>query len=203
MTRRGGQRVNSNPDANPRQAENPWSQCVLTIAELQIGANLGRKSCCAHWTRARKCQFPEDMNLMVEAEINFVLHLGNRSRVHVNAGECPFLYGRSCDGRIGVSARKFGSILTMHTIPHPALQFYILDSGTLGRGQFGTVCPAVDRATGEVVAVKCVPRCKQTEEHVAEEIEAHRQAGKHPNIVGLKVCCLLALYSAASWSDLC
>ncbi|CAM9387977.1 unnamed protein product [Sphacelaria rigidula] len=74
----------------------------------------------------------------------------------------------------------------MHTIPHPALQFYILDSGTLGRGQFGTVCPAVDRATGEVVAVKCVPRCKQTEEHVAEEIEAHRQAGKHPNIVGLK-----------------
>lgn len=46
---------------------------------------------------------------------------------------------------------------------------------------------AVDRATGEVVAVKCVPRCKATEAHFEEEIEAHRQAGIHPNIVGLKV----------------
>lgn len=57
----------------------------------------------------------------------------------------------------------------------------------MGRGQFGTVSTAVDRATGEVVAVKRVPRENATEANFREEAETHREAGSHPNVVGLKV----------------
>lgn len=57
----------------------------------------------------------------------------------------------------------------------------------MGHGQFGTVSTAVDKVTGEVVAVKCVPRSNASEAHFKEEIEAHRDAGGHPNVVGLKV----------------
>lgn len=68
------------------------------------------------------------------------------------------------------------------------VQFYALqNTKTLGCGQFGTVSTATEIATGEVVAVKCVPRSKVTEAHFLEEAEAHREAGSHPNVVGVKV----------------
>ena len=46
---------------------------------------------------------------------------------------------------------------------------------------------ATDKATGEVVAVKRVPRSKTTEKNFREEAEVHREVGNHPNVVGLKV----------------
>lgn len=67
-------------------------------------------------------------------------------------------------------------------------KFYKLDAdNTLGHGQFGTVTSAIDKATGEAVAVKCVPRRCLSESELKEEIEAQEQAGSHPNIVSLKV----------------
>lgn len=67
-------------------------------------------------------------------------------------------------------------------------QFYTMESDeTLGRGQFGTVSTAIDKVTGEVVAVKCVPRNKASEAHFRQEADVHREASSHPNIVGLKV----------------
>ena len=57
----------------------------------------------------------------------------------------------------------------------------------MGRGQFGTVSTATDKATGEVVAVKRVPRSRTTEKNFREEAEVHREVGSHPNVVGLKV----------------
>lgn len=67
-------------------------------------------------------------------------------------------------------------------------QYYTVESGkTLGRGQFGTVCKATDKVTGEVVAVKCVPRNKASETHIREEADVHREAASHPNVVGMKV----------------
>lgn len=67
-------------------------------------------------------------------------------------------------------------------------QFYDVESGkTLGRGQFGTVCKATDKFTGEVVAVKCVPRTMASEAHFREEADVHREAASHPNVVGMKV----------------
>lgn len=69
-----------------------------------------------------------------------------------------------------------------------SLQFYTVESGeTLGRGQFGTVCKATDKATGEVVAVKRVPRTMASEAHFREEADVHREACSHPNVVGMKV----------------
>lgn len=57
----------------------------------------------------------------------------------------------------------------------------------LGRGQFGTVCLATDKATGELVAIKRIPRAFVKESSFREETEAHRDVSNHPNIVGLKV----------------
>ncbi|CAN0159707.1 unnamed protein product, partial [Hapterophycus canaliculatus] len=56
----------------------------------------------------------------------------------------------------------------------------------LGEGQFGTVSTATDKVTGEVVAVKCVPRSKASEAHFREEADVHREVANHPNVVGLK-----------------
>lgn len=67
-------------------------------------------------------------------------------------------------------------------------QFYTVDkSKTLGHGQFGTVVKATDNVTGEVVAVKCVPRSMASEMHFREEAGVHREAANHPNVVGFKV----------------
>lgn len=68
-------------------------------------------------------------------------------------------------------------------------QFYSLhsDDATLGHGQFGSVSKATDKATGEVVAVKIMPRANASELHFREETELHREVEKHPNVVGLKV----------------
>lgn len=66
---------------------------------------------------------------------------------------------------------------------------------TLGRGQFGTVSTATDKATGEVVAVKCVPRTKASEAHFRQEADVHREASSHPNVVGLKVRTAAAVYA--------
>ncbi|CAM9853234.1 unnamed protein product [Ectocarpus fasciculatus] len=66
-------------------------------------------------------------------------------------------------------------------------EFYTVRSDeTLGRGQFGTVTTATDKATGEVVAVKCVPRSEASEAHFREETDVHREVASHPNVVGLK-----------------
>lgn len=73
--------------------------------------------------------------------------------------------------------------------PAAGRQFYDVESDeTLGEGQFGTVSTATDRVTGEVVAVKCVPRSKASEAHFREEADVHREVANHPNVVGLKVC---------------
>ncbi|CAM9765607.1 unnamed protein product, partial [Discosporangium mesarthrocarpum] len=56
----------------------------------------------------------------------------------------------------------------------------------LGTGHFGTVSTAVHKTSGEVVAVKALPRGKAPDDHVLQEIETHREAGQHPNIIGLK-----------------
>ncbi|CAN0177033.1 unnamed protein product [Scytosiphon promiscuus] len=60
------------------------------------------------------------------------------------------------------------------------------EAATLGEGQFGTVSTATDKATGEVVAVKCVPRSKASEAHFRQEADVHREVANHPNVVGLK-----------------
>ncbi|CBN78811.1 conserved unknown protein [Ectocarpus siliculosus] len=66
-------------------------------------------------------------------------------------------------------------------------EFYTVRSDeTLGRGQFGTVTTATDKATGEVVAVKCVPRSEASESHFREETDVHREVASHPNVVGVK-----------------
>lgn len=49
------------------------------------------------------------------------------------------------------------------------------------------MCKATDKTTGEVVAVKCVPRAMASEDHFREEADVHREAGSHPNVVGMKV----------------
>lgn len=93
---------------------------------------------------------------------------------------------------------------------HP--QSYALESdSTLGHGQFGSVSKATDRVTGEVMAVKIMPRENASEAHFLEETKAHREVAEHPNIVGLKVrlfvwhCNMVACFclhiasSSASW----
>ncbi|CAM9816583.1 unnamed protein product [Choristocarpus tenellus] len=65
---------------------------------------------------------------------------------------------------------------------------YIFQDGKpLGQGHFGKVSTAVHKASGEVVAVKVVPRGMASETQFREEIETHREAGQHPNVIGLKV----------------
>lgn len=67
-------------------------------------------------------------------------------------------------------------------------QFYTFgEADMLGRGQFGTVCLATDKASGELVAIKSIPRSSVKESSFREETEAHRDLSNHPNIVGLKV----------------
>lgn len=55
----------------------------------------------------------------------------------------------------------------------------------LGSGSYGTVVAAAHRETGEVVAVKQIPRCNVSEEEVMAEVEILKIAGDHRHIIQL------------------
>lgn len=59
----------------------------------------------------------------------------------------------------------------------------------LGRGSFGLVCAAKDRADKVKVAIKKVAPMAKTSldaKHILREIRLMRYLGKHPNIIGIK-----------------
>eukprot|EP00612_Vaucheria_litorea_P008351 CAMPEP_0171472934 /NCGR_PEP_ID=MMETSP0946-20130122/1557_1 /TAXON_ID=109269 /ORGANISM="Vaucheria litorea, Strain CCMP2940" /LENGTH=714 /DNA_ID=CAMNT_0012002633 /DNA_START=282 /DNA_END=2426 /DNA_ORIENTATION=- len=55
----------------------------------------------------------------------------------------------------------------------------------IGVGAYGTVCAAAHRETGEVVAVKQIPRNSVTSKEVMSEVEILRVAGDHRHIIKL------------------
>ncbi|KAG5178901.1 kinase-like domain-containing protein, partial [Tribonema minus] len=55
----------------------------------------------------------------------------------------------------------------------------------IGMGAYGTVCAAAHRETGEVVAVKQIPRSAVSAKEVMSEVEILRVAGDHRHIVRL------------------
>jgi serine/threonine protein kinase len=50
---------------------------------------------------------------------------------------------------------------------------------------YGTVCAAVHRETGEVVAVKQIPRSAVSAKEVMSEVEILRVAGEHRHVIQL------------------
>eukprot|EP00903_Cladosiphon_okamuranus_P007694 g7456.t1 len=124
---------------------------------------------------------------------------------HHRGAQGALIAGVSCAALVGVAAllesEDLGGVLPAPLLEKLQLQqqvsapkalarieeFYAVDGDKpLGRGQFGTVCKATDKVTGEVVAVKCVPRNKASEAHIREEADVHREAAGHPNVVGMK-----------------
>lgn len=53
-------------------------------------------------------------------------------------------------------------------------------------GAFGVVCAGVHKVTGEVVAVKQIPRRLMTTPRLQAEVDLLRMAGQHKNVVGFR-----------------
>ncbi|CAM9218957.1 unnamed protein product [Discosporangium mesarthrocarpum] len=89
---------------------------------------------------------------------------------------------------LGTNATTLCENIGRRSIPLERLdEAYILqDDKPLGNGQFGKVTTAIHKISGEVVAVKSMRQDKVSEMHFLQEVETHREAGEHPNIVKLK-----------------
>ena len=56
----------------------------------------------------------------------------------------------------------------------------------LGKGGFGDVFVAVDKSSGQLVAIKVLSVAAQPKEMIEAEAYAMRRIGRHPNVVGLR-----------------
>ncbi|CAN0417359.1 unnamed protein product [Pylaiella littoralis] len=63
---------------------------------------------------------------------------------------------------------------------------YKLVDSPIGQGAFGVVCAGVHKVTGEVVAVKQIPRRLMTTSRLQAEVDLLRMAGQHKSVVGFR-----------------
>jgi len=70
--------------------------------------------------------------------------------------------------------------------PRNIHDFYKIVEKPIGTGGFGAVFTGIHRETGEVVAIKQLPKRSVRPRKVMEEINILRVAGEHRNIIGFK-----------------
>ncbi|CAN0352885.1 unnamed protein product, partial [Ectocarpus sp. 12 AP-2014] len=63
---------------------------------------------------------------------------------------------------------------------------YRMVDSPIGQGAFGVVCAGVHKVTGEVVAVKQIPRRLMSTPRLQAEVDMLRMAGQHKNVVGFR-----------------